>query len=142
MELLTAKIAKTDNDQQIVFGWASVSIGRDGQVLVDKQDDVIFPEDLERAAYHFVLNSRQSDTHHDEVTKAHLVESMVFTQDKLAKMGLTFTDVKKAEQDICMWWTGFYVPDEQVWKMVKDGEFTAFSIGGYAVREPLLEASA
>jgi hypothetical protein len=143
MNLLTAQIAKTDNDQQIVFGWASVSIGKDGQLLVDRQDDVIFPEDLEHAAYDFVLNSRQGDSMHDEVTKAHLVESVVFTREKLEKMGLQFSPdseiakTTKADSEVCMWWTGFYVADTEIWKGVKEGRFKAFSIGGTAVREPI-----
>lgn len=144
-ELLRAEIAKIDDDQQIVFGWASVSVGKDGALLVDRQDDVIFPEDLEHAAYDFVLNSRQSDTSHDEVGKSHLVESMVLTPEKMAKMGLAFVDesgqVKKSDATVCMWWTGFYVPDEAVWKGIKDGDYSAFSIGGTAVREALLEVA-
>jgi hypothetical protein len=137
--LLQAQIAKVDTDRQIVFGWASVSVGKDGELLVDRQDDVIYPEDLEAAAYDFVLNSRNGDTMHDEITKAYLVESVIFTRDKLEKMGLGFinTDVQKADTDCCMWWTGFYVADDEVWKGVKNGTYTAFSIGGRAVREPL-----
>jgi Putative phage serine protease XkdF len=142
-ELLRAEIAKIDDEQQIVFGWASVSVGKDGTLLVDRQDDVIFPADLEFAAYDFVLNSRQADTRHDELTKAHLVESMVFTAEKLEKMGLAFVDasgaVKKSDHETCMWWSGFFVPDATVWKGIKGGEYTAFSIGGTAVREPILE---
>ncbi len=141
-ELLRAEIAKIDDDQQIVFGWASVAVGKDGALLVDRQNDVIFPEDLEHAAYDFVLNSRKSDTLHDEVTKAHLVESMVFTAEKMQLMGIAFVDdggaVKKSNgEPLCLWWSGFFVPSAQVWKGIKDGDFTAFSIGGTAVREPL-----
>lgn len=146
MEVLTAQIAKVDDEQQIVFGWASVSVGKDGQLLVDRQGDVISPEELEFAAYDFVLNSRQSDSMHDEVTKAHLVESMVFTADKMEKMGLTFkpdTLLAKSDGGVCMWWTGFYVSDAAIWKRVREGDFQAFSIGGSAVREPFeVEAAA
>lgn len=144
-ELLRAEIAKIDDDQQIVFGWASVSVGKDGALLVDRQDDVIFPEDLEHAAYDFVLNSRQADTSHDEITKAHLVESMVFTAEKLEKMGLAFVtpegEVKKSDAQVCSWFVGFYVPDAQVWEGIRKGDFAAFSIGGFAVREPMAVTS-
>jgi 2'-5' RNA ligase len=140
-ELLRAEIAKIDDDQQIVFGWASVSVGKDGELLVDRQDDVIFPEDLEHAAYDFVLNSRQADTSHDEVTKAHLVESVVFTAEKLEKMGLAFVtpegELKKSDAQLCMWWSGFFVPSPDVWAGIRKGDFAAFSIGGFAVREPM-----
>lgn len=138
---ISAQIAKTDADEQIVFGWASVSVNKNGTLIIDRQEDVIYPDDLEYGAYDFVLNSRRADSYHDELTKAHLVESMVFTPEKLDKMGLAFVtpegEVKKADNPVCMWWTGFYVPDEKVWKQVLDGEFTAFSIGGSAIREPL-----
>jgi hypothetical protein len=140
-EVLTAQIAKYDDDQQIVFGWASVSIGKDGKLVVDREGDVIEPDVLETAAYDFVLNSRRGDDLHDEVTKSHLVESMVFTREKMAKMGLTFLDagVRKSDTPVCMWWTGFYVPDASDWSAIKLGKRAAFSIGGFATREEIVD---
>ena len=33
------------------------------------------------------------------------------------------------------WWIGFHVTDESVWKKVKDGTYSMFSIEGEAIRE-------
>ena len=53
-------ITKTSEDQQIVFGWANVAIRKDGTVVEDLQDDIIEPEELEKAAYEYVLNFRDA----------------------------------------------------------------------------------
>lgn len=45
------KIQKSDNDKHLAFGWASIAIDEAGEQLVDWQEDMIDPEDLENAAY-------------------------------------------------------------------------------------------
>ena len=47
------KIAKSDDDKMLAFGWANVSITADGELIEDYQEDIIEPEELESAAYKF-----------------------------------------------------------------------------------------
>ena len=41
------KIAKSDDDKMLAFGWANVSITADGELIEDYQEDIIEPEELE-----------------------------------------------------------------------------------------------
>lgn len=48
------RIAKSDDERMLAFGWASVAIRVDGEQIEDWQEDMIDPADLENAAYRFV----------------------------------------------------------------------------------------
>ena len=108
--------------------------------MLDKQGDIIEPEEIEKAAYSYVMKSRIGGDMHrraafgDALHKADgphkvsdMVESMVFTDDKIAKMGLP-------DEFPRGWWVGFKVHDEDTWNMVKNGERTGFSIHGIGIR--------
>ena len=43
------KIAKSDDDKHLAFGWANVAIHADGEEIEDWQEDIIEPEELENA---------------------------------------------------------------------------------------------
>lgn len=120
------KVLKLDEEQNLVFGWASV-VEKGGNALEDKQGDVIDPKVLERAAYDFVLEFREADEMHSKVTKGHLVESFISTPEKLKSMGLPVDALPSG------WWVGFKVEPETFQK-VKSGEFSMFSIEGAAER--------
>lgn len=117
-------ITKADPDQRLIFGWASV-VEKDGIAVIDKQGDVIPAEELEKAAYDFVLFSRRQGDMHDRTGVGRMVESMVFTREKQAALGI---DLKKVA-----WWVGFRVDDDGLWAAHKRGERPEFSIGGAAV---------
>lgn len=53
------KIAKSDDDKHLAFGWANVAIRADGEEIEDWQEDIIEPEELENAAYQYVLLYRE-----------------------------------------------------------------------------------
>lgn len=122
----------SDDDRRLVFGWANVSVRRDGEQIIDYQDDMIDPEDLEEAVYDYVLDFRDAGEEHNPGRRkcGRLVESCVFTADKLAAMGLPEGAVPLG------WWIGFYVDDDETWEKVKNGTFKMFSIEGRATREP------
>ena len=82
-------ILKSD-DNHLVFGWASVSITLNGEPLCDRQNDIIDPEDLETAAYAYVLDFRDGGEEHNSHLRkrARLVESCVFTEEKQKAMGI------------------------------------------------------
>lgn len=115
-------ISKVNEDQRLVFGWASVSVSKDGTQLEDLQGDVIDPADLENAAYDFMLYSRGVDEMHRGRVKGQMVESLVVTPDKLAAMGLEAKNAPRAA-----WWVGFKL-DPDAFAKVKSGDYKMFSI--------------
>ena len=122
---LTGKVAKRDDEKFLVFGWASMAD------VTDSQGDVISIDTLEKAAYDFVLNSRTGGAMHEVYGVATLVESIVFTPEKLAALGLDKDALPHG------WWVGFKVTDTEAWQKIKNGDYTMFSIGGRAVREDI-----
>ncbi len=122
------KIAKSDDDKRLAFGWANVAIRADGEEIEDWQEDIIEPEELENAAYQYVLLYREGGEMHERGGAAVLVESVVFTEEKMQAMGIPAGTLPIG------WWIGFKVTDEDVWEKVKDGTYPMFSIEGEAER--------
>lgn len=122
-------IQKSSDDKRLAFGWASISEDESGTALVDLSKDVIDPETLERAAYEFVRLYREGGEMHERGDCAVLVESVVFTKEKMAAMGIPDGILPTG------WWIGFYVTDDEVWEKVKSGEYPMFSIEGTAIQE-------
>ena len=126
-------VFKTSDDQRLVFGWASVSITVEGEQVEDHQKDLIDPEDLEAAAYEYVLHFRDTGEEHIPSLrkKGKLVESCVFTAEKQKAMGIPEGVVPIG------WWIGFKIEDDDAWEKVKNGTYKMFSIEGKANREPV-----
>lgn len=133
---LTADIAKVDEENRIAFGLFSVmKIG--DELVVDGEDDRIPVDALEKAAYSYVRESREAGLNHTETGVGDLIETMVFTKEKVEalKKALTAAGIPHTiEIDGEFWWGGHYVTDEKVWKGVKSGDFESWSIGGSATR--------
>ena len=125
------KIAKSIEDKRIAFGWASIAKVEAGNDLVDLSDDIIEPDTPENAAYEFVKLYREGGEMHERGGCATLVESIVFTPEKMSAMGIPEGTLPTG------WWIGFNVTDDEVWSKVKSGEYPMFSIEGEAVREPV-----
>lgn len=122
-------IHKADEDNHLVFAWASVN-SVNGELITDTQGDVITDEELEKAAYDYVLTSRKAGEMH--VRKrgiGEIVESIVFTKDKQELLGI---DLGKTG-----WFVGFKIYDDDVWDMIKKGEYPMMSIGGRGIREKI-----
>lgn len=126
-------IAKSDDDQRLVFGWANVARTADGQVIKDWQEDTIEPEELEKAAYEYVLNFRATGERHNPAlrNKGRLVESVVLTKEKQQAMGIPEGFIDEA------WWVGFYIDDDKAWEGIKKGDYQMFSIEGQGKREKM-----
>lgn len=122
------KIAKSDDGKHLAFGWANVAIRADGEEIEDWQEDIIEPEELENAAYQYVLLYREGGEMHERGGAAVLVESVVFTEEKMQAMGIPAGTLPIG------WWIGFKVTDKDVWEKVKDGTYPMFSIEGEAER--------
>lgn len=124
------ELLKFDDEKRIAFGWGYVAKDRDGRQVVDWSGDVVSEAGhLEKAAYDFVLNSRAGDAHHDSKPIATLVESVVFTPEKLRALGVPAGVLPSAG-----WWTGMKVHDDRTWDDVRSGKLKAFSVGGRGVR--------
>lgn len=124
--------SKTDDDKHQAFGWASV-VEINGKPIVDRQGDWITPDEIEKAAYKYVLENRRGGNQHkrdDQDQPLHassLIESFVVTPEKIEKMGLP------ADTPIG-WWVGYKVHDEDAWQDIKKGVRTGFSIHGRGKR--------
>lgn len=122
------KIMKSDDEKMLAFGWANVSMRIDGELIEDWQADIIEPEELENAAYEYVLLYREGGEMHERGGAAVLIESVVFTEEKMQAMGIPAGTLPVG------WWIGFKVTDKDVWEKVKDGTYPMFSIEGEAER--------
>ena len=116
------KLIKLDEEQRMVFGWAQISLTSDGKPVEDLQGDLISPEELEKAFYRFMEESRKSGVMHQGGIKGEVIEMFVPTEDKLQKMGIPKGVLPMAA------WIGVKVLDESTWKAVKSGELSMFSI--------------
>ena len=126
-------VAKADEERHMVFGWASVAALADGTTVEDYQKDVLEIEELEQAVYEYVLYFRDGGEMHQRRGVGVLVESVVFTPDKLTAMGIQEGTLPNG------WWLGLKITDDDVWEKVKDGTYSMFSIEGEATREALEE---
>lgn len=122
------QIKKSDDEKMQAFGWASVALTENGEVLEDWQHDIIEPEELEQAAYKFVNLYREGGEMHERGGVAYLIESVVFTEEKMMAMGIPEGVL------LVGWWIGFQVTDADVWEKVKNGTYSMFSIEGEAQR--------
>lgn len=124
-------ITKSKDDEQLVFGWANVAIDANGNYPVDWDGDFTNPAELEKAAYQFVLKYRVTGENHEGEAVGDLVESVMLTKEKQQAMGIPDGVVPEG------WWVGFHVPDAEVFKKIKSGEYEMFSVQGSAVRKPV-----
>lgn len=129
---ITGKFTKLDDDKFLAFGYASVAVDEQGNIVVDSQGDTITIEELERTAYKFVSGwDRTVGVMHEQFGVADLVESIVFTPEKLQALGLAKDALPQA------WFVGFKVHDAETWQRIKNGELSMFSIGIQAIREAI-----
>lgn len=125
------EIAKTDDDKRQVFGWASV-VEKHGEPVFDLQGDYIPVEEMEKAAYSYVRKSRKAGDEHRRIgDEPHIVgemiESIAITPEKKQALGLP-------ESSPTGWWIGLQIEDEDLWRDIKAGKKTGFSVHGRGVR--------
>lgn len=119
-------ILKVDEEQRMVFGWASVAMLDANEPVVDLQGDTIAGPTLEKAAYEYVRRYRTVNDMHRGGAVGDLVESFVLTPEKLKAMGLQ----RAGAPEVGMW-VGYKL-DETEWAAFKRGERPMFSIEGEA----------
>lgn len=124
-----SKPTSVDADQNLVFMWANIAFTKDGSQVTDLQGHMIDTDDLEAAAYNFALNRHTTGSMHKGEGFGDMIESIVFTPEKMAHMGIPEGVLPVG------WWTGFKIPPGEFAK-VKDGEYRMASIQGGAKLEP------
>lgn len=126
MTKLEGKILKADDEQRMVYGWASV-VTEKGEPVIDRQGDVIEPDTLVKAVNNFMEHVRVGKTMHVGEQTGVIVHSMPVTKEIGEALGI--------QSDREGWIVAYKVYDDTVWDMVKSGELAAFSIGGRAIKE-------
>lgn len=124
-------IMKSDDEKRLVFGWANIAVRVGGEIIQDFQDDVIEIEELEQAAYNFTAEFGTAGEMHRRGGIGRLVESIVFTKEKAAALGIPPNILPEG------WWVGFRIDDDEVWEKIKNGTYSMFSIEGTAERVPI-----
>ena len=125
---IEGKILKTDDEQRMVYGWASV-VTEKGEAVVDRQGDVIEAETLVKAVNEFMEHVRVGKAMHIGEQVGVVVHSLPITKEIGEALGI------QSERE--GWVVAYKVFDDDVWSMVKSGELAAFSIGGRAIKEEL-----
>lgn len=140
-------ITKLNEAERLVFGWANVSVSKataaapGGEQFFDLQHDTIPPEELEKAAYLHVAEYRETDEMHKGGAVGHLVESIVFTPEKLEKFCTDPMTGEVNQSHLAVlkevftprWWVGYRL-EPAAFAKVLSGEYRMFSIGGEAER--------
>lgn len=117
---LEATIIKADNEKQLVVG---VVLEPDSE---DAQGDIIKADTIEKAAHDYLVKSRTIYNSHSSLAKCEVVESYIAPSD----FYLNGQTVKKGS-----WVMACHISDPQMWKGVKSGDYTGFSIGGVGSRK-------
>jgi len=128
MTKIEGQILKADDEQRMVYGWASV-ITEKGEPVVDRQGDMIEAETLVKAVNDFMEHVRVGKTMHVGEQTGVIVHSMPITKEIGEALGV--------HSDREGWIVAYKVYDDAVWEMVKSGELAAFSIGGRAMKQEI-----
>jgi len=125
---IEGKILKTDDEQRMVYGWASV-VTEKGEAVIDRQGDVIEAGTLVKAVNEFMEHVRVGKAMHVGDQVGVVVHSLPITKEIGDALGI--------QSDREGWVVAYKVFDDAVWDMVKSGELAAFSIGGRAIKEEI-----
>lgn len=119
------EVTKLDQEQRIVYGFASV-VSKDGEPVVDRQGDIIDPEMMEKAASDFMLGAREGLTMHKGEPTTTIIHSLPLTKQ--------IKEAFKIDTPYEGWIIAVKVHCDKTWEEVKEGRYTGFSIGGTASR--------
>jgi len=119
------KIAKAvDPESHFVFGIVLEP------ETVDSQEDIYSADEIRRSAHDYMIDYRNVGLQHKALINrgVKVVESFIAPVD----FALHGSMVKAGT-----WLMGVRVLDEGIWKAIKSGELTGFSIAGFATKTPL-----
>jgi len=120
------KILKIDEEQRIIYGWASVTTYK-GELVVDLQGDVIKTDTLHKAFNEFMKGVRVGKINHSGEQVGQIVHSFPMSKEICAAL-----EIQSDKEGVI---SGFHVTDDTLWEKVKSGEYAEFSIGGRAQKQ-------
>jgi cation transport regulator ChaB len=120
------QIVKQLDEERLAFGWAYVSTVN-GEISLDHSEEFIRPDQIAKAATNFMLSMRTAKTMHSGDKIGEVVHSMPLTNEIAKALGI--------QSDREGWMIAIRINDDQVWKDVKSGKLSSFSIGGRALKE-------
>lgn len=122
-EVRLLPVEKADEERQIVLG---IVLEPDE---VDTQEDTVGDDEIEGAAHLWLARFQDRGLMHEKIvnSKIEIYESYI------APVNLTIGGqrVKKGT-----WLLMYHVTDDALWKDIKSGKLTGFSMGGFARRKP------
>lgn len=115
-----------DEEERYVFGVILEPLRGDGEH--DAQGDTYTADEVSKAFFHWTENHRKHGLMHRELIAQGRV---VLGENYLAPIDFSINGarVKKGT-----WLQGNRIRDDQLWRQIKRGEITGYSIGGYARR--------
>jgi len=118
------QLFKQDEEQRIVVSVVMVP------ELVDSQGDIASAEVIEDAAHSFVINGGHVQVGHIDAD----VPGLYMVESYIARNGFRIDGVRVKKGS---WLMVIKVWNDSVWGKIMSGEFTGFSVGGYADMEIL-----
>lgn len=115
------KIIKMDDEQRVVWGWASVAT-ENGVPVYDVHGDHIPMSELTKASIDFMENVRVGKSLHQGDQVSSVIGCLPLSQELAKALG-----IESDKEGLIM---GFRVHDDQTWELIKSGELPALSIGG------------
>lgn len=123
-------ILKADDEQRIVWGWASVAT-ENGKTVVDLQGDTMTPDEMVKMANRFMESVRTAKAMHEGESIGEVIHSLPLTKELAKALGI--------ETEREGWVIGMKIKDDAMWKSVRAGEFSGFSIGGRAAKREVVQ---
>lgn len=117
----SVNIIKADDEQRIVWGWASVAT-ENGEPVFDIHGDHIPMEELTKASVDFMRNYRVGKTEHFGKQTSEVIAMLPLSKSLAEALG-----IQTNREGLVV---GFKVHDDETWNGIKSGDLPAFSIGG------------
>lgn len=119
-----------DEDQKLVYGIVYSPGSAEDSSTHDAHGDFMTAEDIERSAHNFIAKYRNIDTQHDfNAGAGEVVESYVAPVD----MDINGETITKGT------WVLVTKATDEIWKDIKDGKMTGYSLAGVAETEVIEE---
>lgn len=126
-------IIKSLEEQQMIYGWASV-VSKNNVPVEDHQGDVILASEMELFTTEFMMKqNRKSLAMHGGDQIGEVVHSFPLTNEIAKSLGI------ECQQE--GWIVGVKIHDDAIWNKAKSGELPAFSIGARGVRQEYVGVS-
>ena len=117
---VSIQVLKADDTKKIIYG---IVLKPD---IADAHGDIMEAVEVEKSAHNYLMFYRNAGVDHSDQAEAKIVESYIAPSDLV----LQGRAVAKGS-----WVVAMKVFDENLWLRVKQGDYNAFSAGGYAKRE-------